>query len=106
MRVPENACALCDSEWGDYWAEVDGQRMFFCCWVCHVMFDRMVQEVKRRTGWGEVDAIDIVGDYRGRHCTASHGSEVFPFRIRFDTATGEILEFLPEGESAGPAASL
>ncbi len=73
MRVPEAACALCNSEWGDHWEEVDGQRMFFCCWVCARAFDHVVQEVKRRTGWEALDEVKIEGDYRGRECAAIRG---------------------------------
>lgn len=93
MKVPESACALCDSEWGDYWEEVDGQRMFFCCVICARAFDNMVQEVKRRTGWKTLDEIKIVGDFRGRECTALRGSETYGFRIRFNSETGEIERF-------------
>ncbi len=93
MKVPEGACALCDSEWGDHWEEIDGQRMFFCCWICARAFDNMVQEVRRRTGWGTIDEIGIVGDYRGRDCTALSGDEIYRFKLRFNSETGEIVHF-------------
>lgn len=99
MRVPENACALCDSEWGDHWEEVDGQRMFFCCWICARAFDNMVQEVKRRTGWEAVDEVQIDGDYRGRDCTALRRDGAYRFRIRFNSETGEIVEFAERGSA-------
>ncbi len=95
MKVPEAACALCNSEWGDHWEEVDGQRMFFCCWVCARAFDHIVQEVKRRTGWESLDEIQIEGDYRGRQCAAIRGVEAYRFRLRFDAETGELLVFEP-----------
>ncbi|MFQ5907602.1 MAG: TA0938 family protein [Thermoplasmata archaeon] len=95
MKVPEAACALCDSEWGDHWEEVDGHRMFFCCWVCARAFDNVVQEVKRRTGWEALDQIQIEGDYRGRQCAALRGAEAYRFRLRFDPETGELLVFEP-----------
>lgn len=100
MKVPEGACALCESEWGNHWEEIDGQRMFFCCWICARAFDNMVQEVKRRTGWRVVDEIKIVGDYRGRQCTALSGAGSFHFQIRFNSETGEIERF--SEESSGP----
>ncbi len=93
MKVPEGACALCDSEWGDHWEEIDGQRMFFCCWICARAFDNTVQEVKRRTGWPAVDEIQIVGDFRGRECTARRGEETYDFRIKFNSETGEVQAF-------------
>ncbi len=96
MKVPEAACALCDSEWGNHREEVDGQRMFFCCWICARAFDNMVREVKLRSGWKTIDEIKIVGDYRGRECTAVHGDETYEFRIRFDSESGEIESFRGE----------
>ncbi|MEE9592576.1 MAG: TA0938 family protein [Thermoplasmata archaeon] len=93
--MPEASCALCNSEWGDHWEEVDGQRMFFCCWVCARAFDNVVQEVKRRTGWEALDEIKIDGDYRGRTCAAIRGAESYRFRLRFDPETGELLTFQP-----------
>ena len=99
MKVPEAACPLCDSEWGDYWAEVDGQRMFFCCVICWRAFDGMVREVKRRTGWDAVDEVRIVGDHRGRECTAIRGSDTFSFKVKFDSETGETETFLPNASS-------
>ncbi len=95
MKVPEAACALCNSEWGDHWEEIDGQRMFFCCWVCARAFDHMVQEVKRRTGWEALDEVKTEGDYRGRECAAIRGAEAYRFRLRFDPETGELLVFEP-----------
>lgn len=93
MKVPEGACAFCHSEWGDYWAEVDGQRMFFCCWICARAFDRMVQAVKGRTGWAEVDEIHLRGDYRGREGRAIHGEDTYRFQVKFNNETGEIVRF-------------
>lgn len=98
MRVPEGACALCGSEWGDYWEEVDGQRMFFCCWICARAFDNMVQEVKRRAGWHSVDEISMVGDFRGRDCSAIRGQETYKFHVRFNSETGEIDSLTPPEE--------
>jgi putative zinc binding protein len=92
LKVPREGCALCEATWGDYWAEVEGQRMFFCCSVCWVQFRNMVSEVKRRTGWAMVDEIKMMGDYRGRECAALSGDKAYRFFIRFDPR-GEIQDF-------------
>ncbi len=93
MKVPKEGCVICEASWGNYWAEIDGQRMFFCCDICANEFRNMVEEVKRRTGWKSIDEIKMTGDYRGRTCTAqSHGSE-YRFHVRFDSK-GNLLTFL------------
>ena len=92
MRLPEG-CAICGSTWGDYWEEVEGQRMFFCCDVCAVQFKNMIDEVKKRTGWEAIDKIRIEGDYRGRDVTALRGDgSSYRFLVRFDSK-GEIQKF-------------
>ena len=96
MKVPEEGCALCEATWGDYWAEVESQRMFFCCSICEVEFRNMVNEVKRRTGWKSLDEIKMMGDHRGRECTALSEGKSFRFFIRFD-ARGEIQTFSEVG---------
>lgn len=99
MRVPEGACAFCESEWGDYWEEIEGQEMFFCCWICARAFGNMVQEVKRRTNWETVDEVKIVGDHRGRDCTALRRDQAFRFHIKFNSETGEIVSFQERSKS-------
>jgi hypothetical protein len=83
--VPEKGCALCEATWGDYWEEVEGQRMFFCCDICATEFRNMIREVKAHTGWESIDEIKMTGDYRGRDCTALSGDRKYPFFIRFDS---------------------
>ncbi len=92
MRVPEKGCALCEATWGDYWEEVEEQRMFFCCDICAIEFKNMVREVKTRTGWKSIDGINMTGDYRGRDCTAVSGGKKYAFFIRFDSK-GEVQAF-------------
>jgi hypothetical protein len=83
--VPEKGCAICEATWGDYWEEVEGQRMFFCCDICAFEFKNMINEVKKRTGWSAIDEIKMAGNYRGRGCTALFGGKAFNFFIRFDS---------------------
>lgn len=85
MKVPEKGCAICEATWGDYWEEIDGQRMFFCCDVCAAEFKNMVNEVKIRTGWKTLDEIKMNGNYRGRDCTALCAGKEFGFFVRFDS---------------------
>ena len=93
MKVSEKGCAICDATWGDYWDEVEGQRMFFCCDICATQFKNMVNEVKTRTGWNSVDEIRVEGDYRGRIVTALNEESPYRFLIRFGP-NGEIRKFL------------
>ncbi len=88
MKVPAKGCAICEATWGDYWEVVEGQRMFFCCNICAVEFKNMINEVKRRTGWKTVDEIKMIGNYRGRECTASFAGTKYGFSIRFDSKGG------------------
>jgi len=88
LKVSEKGCAICEATWGDYWEEVDGQRMFFCCEVCATEFKNMISEVKKRTGWKTLDEIKMNGNYRGRDCTAFSAGKKFSFFIRFDSKGG------------------
>lgn len=83
MKVPEKGCVLCAATWGDYWEEVEGQEMFFCCKVCADQFRNMLAELRRRTGWNEIDEIRIAGDHRGRICAAISGDRQYEFFIKF-----------------------
>jgi YHS domain-containing protein len=84
LKVPKG-CAICESTWGNNWAEVEGQKMFFCCEICEVEFRNMIEEVKRRTGWKTIDEIRITGDQKGRECTALLGPQAFRYFIRFSS---------------------
>lgn len=84
MKVPEG-CAICEATWGNYWAEVEGQRMFFCCEICEIEFRNMIEEVKRRTGWKTIDEIKVKGDQRERQCTAILGERAYRFLIGFNS---------------------
>jgi hypothetical protein len=88
LKVAEKGCAICQATWGDYWEEVEGQRMFFCCDICAIEFKNMVNEVKKRTGWKTLDEIKMTGNYRGRECTALYRGNKYSFSIRFDSKGG------------------
>ncbi len=98
MRVIEEGCVICGATWGNYWRAIEGQRMFFCCEICAVEFQSMIDEVKRRTGWSRVDEVTIEGEQRGRNCTAVSGSERYRFFIRFNSE-GKIQTFSEESPS-------
>jgi hypothetical protein len=93
LKVPEG-CAICEATWGNHWADVEGQRMFFCCEICEVEFRNMIEEVKRRTGWKTIDEIKLKGDQRQRECTALSGSNSYAFLIGFNSQ-GNIRMFQP-----------
>jgi hypothetical protein len=62
--------------------------MFFCCEICEAEFRNMIAEVKRRTGWVEIDEIKMDGDSRLRNCTAHSGNRTYSFSISFNTEGG------------------
>lgn len=66
--------------------------MFFCCETCVTQFRRLVERVKRETGWPTLESLEIAGDRRGRICAAAFGPKTFRFFIGF-TPQGEIRTF-------------
>ena len=108
MKRNYTGCAICDSTWGDTWAEVDGERMFFCCELCVVQFRGLVERIKATTGWLAIDAIAIEGDRRGRRVEARHGGATFRAFVAFN-AEGRVREFRAEADppdtSANPTRS-
>ncbi|MFZ0892828.1 MAG: TA0938 family protein [Thermoplasmata archaeon] len=96
MKRNYEGCAICDSTWGDVWAEVEGERTFFCCRVCVVQFQRLVERVKVETGWTRIDQLTLAGDRRGRTGEAITSGERFQFFVAFNPE-GEIREFTRAG---------
>jgi len=62
--------------------------MFFCCEICEVEFRNMIERIKQRTGWKQIDEIRIAGDHRGRECTALSNDSTYDFFIRFNSQGG------------------
>jgi len=92
LRRNYSGCAICDSTWGDVYAEIDGERMFFCCDLCVTQFRAMVARVKSETGWPRLDSLEIAGGRRGRTCTATFGPDRFEFVVVFGPE-GDLLTF-------------
>ncbi len=54
--------------------------MFFCCNVCADIFENMVGEIKRRTGWEKIDYVELHGNYgSGRNCVAINDGKEFSY---------------------------
>ncbi len=85
MKRNYTGCAICDSTWGDVWAEVEGERMFFCCELCVTQFRGLIDRIKQETGWRTVEGIEIAGDRRGRTCVASGRGETARFAFAFNS---------------------
>lgn len=100
MQRNYTGCAICDSTWGDVWAEVDGERLFFCCELCVVQYRGLLDRIRHESGWATIDAIAIGGDRRGRTCEVTRGTERARFVFSFD-AEGKLLRF----ERAEPSAA-
>jgi len=81
----QRGCAICGSTWGDYWDEVEGVKMFFCCGICAIQFKSLVSKIKEATGWKTIDGIAIKGDFRGRVVTAESKKEGKRFFVAFDS---------------------
>ena len=93
VGTKEKGCALCGSTWGDYYEEVEGERLFFCCDICAKEFKNMIKEVKVRTKWDKIDEIEIKGNfYTGRNCKVRSKGWVYSFYVRF-TDEGDIEVF-------------
>jgi hypothetical protein len=101
MKRNYEGCALCDATWGDYWREVEGENMFFCCNVCADAFENMIKKVKDVTGWEKVDSVHIEGNYsRGRNCVATSGEEKIDYFFRHED--GVITEFAVKNQGTRP----
>jgi len=89
----ELGCALCGSTWGDYYEEVEGQRLFFCCDICAKAFRNTISEAKKRRGFSRIDEVELKGNfYTGRTCRVKSGDKQFAFYVRFNDE-GEIEVF-------------
>jgi putative zinc binding protein len=93
MKVRAEGCVICGATWGDFWREIEGQRMFFCCSVCADEFSGMVEKVKKETGWGFIDEIEMNGGFRGRTCVATRGPDSYGFFVSFNE-DGSMRSFL------------
>jgi hypothetical protein len=96
MDAPKEGCALCGATWGDYWTELDGKTLFFCCDICAKQYVNIVGEVKKRTGWAQLGDIKMEGNYRGRICTAFSEAESLRFMISF-FENGDVRSFVELG---------
>ncbi|MDH2900659.1 MAG: TA0938 family protein [archaeon] len=92
VNFPKGSCAICGSTWGNYWKDVQGENLFFCCQLCYLEFQNMIDEVKKRTSWPLIDEFIIKGDYRGRAVTAKYKNDSFDFLITFGS-TGLVRDF-------------
>lgn len=84
MNVNYSGCAICDSHWGDLWAEVEGTRLFFCCEICRVQLDGAVRRIKESAGWDRIDSLEISGDRSGRTIRATRGGESRRFEVAYN----------------------
>ncbi|MGB9729597.1 MAG: TA0938 family protein [Thermoprotei archaeon] len=93
VGTKENGCTLCGATWGEYYEEIDGQKLFFCCNICALEFKNMINEAKKRTNWIKIDELTIKGNYyTGRTCTAKNENREYKFYVKFGNE-GEITTF-------------
>ncbi len=85
----EKGCALCGATWGEYYEEIDNEKLFFCCDFCALEFTNMIKEVKKRNNWDRIDELEINGNYyTGRTCTAKRQGKEYKFYVKFDDEGG------------------
>ncbi len=78
---------------GEYYREIENEKMFFCCNICADIFENMVNVVKKETGWDHIDSVELHGNYSlGRNCTATSGENTFKYYFRA-YSDGRIMEF-------------
>lgn len=92
MKVNYAGCAICDSTWGNLSAEVEGERLFFCCDLCVTQFQGLVDRIKSETGWDTIDSLEVAGDRRGRTARAMRGRLAYECSFAF-TAEGRLCAF-------------
>jgi hypothetical protein len=92
LKVNYSACAICDSSWGNFWQEVDGTKLFFCCDICAIQFRDLVARIKAETGWASIDSLTITGDRRARTFHAVRAGHAFDCEVAFN-AQGKIRRF-------------
>ncbi|MGA8663493.1 MAG: TA0938 family protein [Thermoplasmata archaeon] len=92
MKRNYSGCAICDSTWGNVWAEIEGERLFFCCELCVVQYRGLIERIHQETGWSTIDSIDLAGDRRGRNCQVRAGNREAAFLFAFNSE-GRILRF-------------
>jgi hypothetical protein len=98
-----DGCAICNSTWGNVWAEVEGERLFFCCDLCVVQYRELMARMKQDTQWDRIDSIEIAGDRRGRTCEVTYGELHARFLFAFNSE-GRLLRFQrAEPSSVTPA---
>lgn len=86
-------CGLCNATWGEYWREIDGENMYFCCNICADIFETMVNRVKESTGWNRIDYVELKGNYSsGRECEARNGDKSFRYYFR-TYSNGKFITF-------------
>lgn len=99
MKHNYEGCAICNSTWGNVWAEVEGEKLFFCCEICVAQYRGLIERVRQATGWSQLDSIEISGDRRGRTCEVAAGTAHARFLFSFNSE-GKILRFQPAASLA------
>ena len=59
MKINTEGCALCDSTWGNYWREIEDQKLFFCCHICADLFENLIDQIKKKLGCNLIDEIQL-----------------------------------------------
>ena len=91
MKINSDGCALCDSTWGNYWKEIENQKLFFCCNVCSNLFENLLMEIKKKLDIDKIDEIQLKGNSKSRKITVKHNSTSYIGEVSF--RFGKITNF-------------
>lgn len=92
MKVNYNGCALCDSTWGDYYENVEGSKLFFCCHQCALLYKEIISHIKNYYHITDIQNLELHGNPRERIFTLNSDNMFFRGKIQF--LNGKLINFL------------
>ena len=61
-------CLICDSEWGNYWFEINEESIFFCCEICAMQYKNLHNTIQNEIGTKEFKILKMGGNTFRRSC--------------------------------------
>ena len=98
-------CVLCNSEWGNYWEEINSKNLFFCCVICVDQYKAVIKAIQFHTGWKIIEKITFEGNSRYRKGFANSKQGIVEFSVSF-LSDGKLWSFSPIYDSSSELDSL
>ena len=92
MKVNYSGCALCDSTWGEYYENVEGSKLFFCCQQCALLYKEIISHIKNFYHITNIQSLELHGNPRERIFKVNCEKTFFTGKIQF--LNGRIINFL------------